>query len=93
MNPNGRYFSGMVENGTGGDFLGYYYMPSSNGEVPVRRRTYPINESTTNPVLPQGGKQSQAVSHNQEMRHQDIYLTPLQKRETGGNIENPGKPR
>ena len=27
LNPNGRYFSGTVENGKGGDFFGYYYMP------------------------------------------------------------------
>ena len=57
LNPNGRYFSGMVENGKGGDFFGYYYTSGHNGEVPVRRKTYPINESTTNPVLPQGLRQ------------------------------------
>ena len=66
--------------------------PSSNGEVPVRRRTYPINENTANPVLPQGIKQPKSVSYNQDMRHQDIYLTPLQRRETGGNIKNQGNP-
>ena len=88
LNPNGKYFSGTVENGKGGDFFGYYYMPSSNGEVPVRRRTHPINKNTTNSVLPQGGKQSQTVSYNQDMRHQDIYPTPLQGRETGGNTKN-----
>ena len=83
----------MVENGKGGDFFGYYYTPSHNGEVPVRRRTYPINESTANPVLPQGIKQPQTMSYNQDMRHQDIYPTPIQWRETGGSFENQGNPR
>ena len=92
LNPNGTYFSGTVENRKGGDFFGYYYTSSHNGEVPVRR-TYPINESTTNPVLPQGIKQPQTMSYNQDMRHQDIYPTPIQQRETGGSIENQGNPR
>ena len=52
LNPNGTYFSGMVENGKGGDFFRYYYTSGHNGEVPVRRRTNPINESTANLVLP-----------------------------------------
>ena len=78
LNPNGTYFSGTVENGKSGDFFGYYYTSGHNGEVPVRRITYPINESTTDPVLPQGLKQPQTTSYNQDMRHQDIYPTPLQ---------------
>ena len=32
------------------------------------------------------------MSYNQDMRHQDIYPTPLQGREMGGNIENQGNP-
>ena len=67
-------------------------MPSSNSEVPVTRKTHPINESTTNFVLPQGGKQSQTVSYNQDTRHQDVHPTPLQGREKGGNIEDQGNP-
>ena len=82
----------MVENGKGGDFFGYYYTPGHNGEVPVRRRTYVINESTANPVLPQGIKQPQTMSYNQDMRHQDTYPTPLQQREMRGSIENQGNP-
>ena len=92
LNPNRMYFSGTVENGKGGDFFGYYYTPSHNGEVPVRRRTYLINESTANPVLSQGIKQPQTASYNQDMRHQDIYPTPLQRRETGRSTENQGNP-
>ena len=92
LNPNGMYFSGTVENGKGGDFFGYYYMSGQNGEVPVRRRTYPINESTTDPVLPQGLKQPQTASYNQDMRHQDIYPTPLKWREMSGSTENQGNP-
>ena len=83
----------MVENGKGGDFFGYYYTSSSNGDVPVRRKTHPVNENTTNSVLPQGGKQSQTVFHNQDTRHQEIYPTPLQGREKSGNIEDQGNPR
>ena len=82
----------MVENGKGGDFFRYYYTSGHNGEVPVRRRTYPINESTANPVLPQGLKQPQTTSYNQDMRHQDIYPTPLQWREMSGSAENQGNP-
>ena len=66
LNPNGMYFSGMVEHGKGGDFFSYYYMSGHNGEVPVRRRIYPINESTTDPVLPQVLRQPQTTSYNQE---------------------------
>ena len=57
----------MVENGKGSDFFGYYYISGHNGEVPVRRKTYPINESTTDPVLPQGLRQPQTTSYNQDM--------------------------
>ena len=84
----------MVENGKGGDFFGYYYMSSSSGEMPVKRKTHPINENTTNSALPQGERQSQTVFHNQNTRHQEIYPTPLQGREKSGNTEdqvNPGR--
>ena len=92
LNPNGTYFSGTVENGKGGDFFGYYYTPGHNGEVPARRRTYIINESTANSVLPQGIKQPQTMSYNQDMRHQDTYPTPLQQREMSRSIENQSNP-
>ena len=93
LNPNGRYFSGMVENGKGGDFFGYYYMLGPNGEVPVRRKAYPINESTTDPVLPQGLKHPQITLYNQDMRHQDTYPIPLQQREMSGSTESQGNHR
>ena len=68
-------------------------MPSSSGEMPVKRKTHPINESTANSSLPQGERQSRTVFHNQNMRHQEIYPTPLQGREKGGTIEDQGNPR
>ena len=92
LNPNGKYSSGMVENGKGGDFFSYYYMPSSSGEMPVKRKTHPINESTTYSALPQGERQFRTVLHNQNTRHQEIYSTPLQGREKGENTENQGNP-
>ena len=52
LNPKGKYFSGTVENGTGGDFFGYHYMPNSSGEMPVKRKTHQINDSTANSTLP-----------------------------------------
>ena len=78
LNPNGRYFSGTVENGKGGDFFGYYYASGHNGEVPVKRKTYPINESTTDPVLSQGLRQPQ--THVLQPRHETsghIHHTPF----------------
>ena len=90
LNPKGRYFSGMVENGKGGDFFGYYCMPGPNDDVPVIEKTYFINESTTNPVLPQGQRHPQTTLYNQDMRHQDTYPIPLQWRETSGIAENQG---
>ena len=90
LNPNGRYFSGTVENGKGGDFFGYYYTSSPNNEVPVRGKIYPINESTTNPVLPQGQSYPQTTLYNQDMRHQDTCPIPLQQREMSRSVENQG---
>ena len=34
-NPEGRYFSGTVENGRGGDFHGYYFFPSNPMMEPI----------------------------------------------------------
>ena len=78
LNPNGRYFSGTVENGKGGDFFGYYYTLSPNNEVPVRGKTYPLKENTTNLVLSQGQSYPQTTLYNQDMKHQDTCPIPLQ---------------
>ena len=60
--------------------------------MPVKRKTHPIKESTANSALPQGERQPQTVFHNQNMRHQEIYPTPLQGREMSGNTEDQGNP-
>ena len=51
-NPEGRYFSGTVENGRGGDFHGYYFYPSG---IPIDPRELPTTDnirSTSTPYSP-----------------------------------------
>ena len=57
-------------------------MSNSGSEMPVRRKTHQTSDSTAQSLFP-----------NQNIRYQEVYPTPLQGRERGGNSENPGNPR
>ena len=51
-NPEGKYFSGTVENGRGGDFHGYYFYPA---DIPVGPRETPTTDNirpTSTPYWP-----------------------------------------
>ena len=78
LNPNGRYFSGMVENGKGGDFFGYYYTSSPKNEVPESGKPYPFKEGITSPTLSQTQNYPQTTLYNRDLRNQDAYPMPLQ---------------
>ena len=50
-NPEGKYFSGTVENGRGGDFHGYYFYPS---DIPIGPREPPTTDNIRPTSTPYG---------------------------------------
>ena len=92
LNPKGKYFSAMVENGKGGDFFGYYYMTNSSSGITAKRKIYETSISKNNNptdwnLAKEGGPHILFPSQN--TRPQDNYFITPRERKKGGNHGNP----
>ena len=83
--PNGRYFSGTVEQGKGGNFYGYYFTPSPTAYPKTQRRFY-----SSTPHLERGfGDRSVPHRYVEPMMPRRLFSTTLGMQSNNYYEDNP----